>query len=141
MPSRRDGCAARRWTTMPQERTDVMGGSIGRSRGMKLSAWLALAAGVSAPARADESPTFERDIRSLDVVLPTQATVPAGAEGMGAGGTVQVVLKVGPLPAASALAFRGDGRHLAVGTHGEVVVWDLPDARPATILHDIPGPV
>jgi hypothetical protein len=82
-----------------------------------------------------------RIVRSLDVVLPTQATVPSGAEGIDPGGAVQVVLKVGPLPAVSALAFRGDGRHLAVGTHGEVVVWDLPEARPAIILHDIPGPV
>ncbi len=232
-----------------------MGGSIGRFRGMGLSAWLALATGMAAPVRADESPTFERDIkplfakrctvchdpkklddpdvsgglaldtyeaalkgtkdrkvivpgkaagselirrlsatdedermplyekplpepqrelirrwidagvprgvataspslagpaegrpkrrivRSLDVVLPTQATIPAGTEGMGPGGAVQVVLKIGPLPAVSALAFRGDGRQLAVGTHGEVIVWDLPDARPAVILHDIPGPV
>jgi WD40 repeat protein len=80
-------------------------------------------------------------VRSLDVVLATDAQVPAGIEGFGKGGAVQVVLRVGPLPAVSALAFRGDGRWLAVGTYGEVVVWDLADARPAVVLADVPGPV
>lgn len=88
------------------------------------------------------APTPRRKIvRSLDVVLATDAKVPPKTEGFGGGGPVQVVLRVGPLPAVSALAFRGDGRWLAVGTYGEVVIWDLAEAHPALVLADVPGPV
>jgi hypothetical protein len=76
---------------------------------------------------------IRRTVRSLDVTLPTEAR--------GQGGAVRVSIRVGPLPAVSALALRGDGRQLGVGTHGAVVIWDLLDARPALILRDIPGPV
>ena len=62
-------------------------------------------------------------------------------EGVGAGGAIRLVLKVGPLPAVSSLAFRGDGRQLAVGTFGAVVVWDLEEGKPALILDDVPGQV
>lgn len=82
-----------------------------------------------------------RIVRSLDVILGTDRTIPPKTDGFGNGGPLQVVLKVGPLPAISALTFRGDGRQLAVGTHGAVVLWDLADARPALVLTDIPGPV
>ncbi|HEV3162945.1 MAG TPA: c-type cytochrome domain-containing protein [Isosphaeraceae bacterium] len=84
---------------------------------------------------------IRRALRSLDVIVPTEAKVPKETRGMESGGTLEVALKVGPLPAVSALAFRGDGRQLAVGTYGAVVVWDLADARPAIALQDIPGPV
>ncbi len=79
--------------------------------------------------------------RSLDVVVPLDVKAPAAPKGLGPGGPVQLVLKAGPLPSTTALAFRGDGRLLAVGTHGAVVVWDLVDGRPALSLADIPGPV
>jgi hypothetical protein len=82
-----------------------------------------------------------RVVRSLDVVIPVEVKVPGGAKGLEPGGSVQVALKVGPLPSVTALAFRGDGRLLAVGGHGTVVVWDLVDGRPAFTLADEPGPV
>ncbi len=83
-----------------------------------------------------------RIVRTLDVVVPSDAKVPAGFEGVEAGtGPVALVLKVGPLPAVTALAFRGDGRQLAVGTFGAVVVWDLEKAKPALVIDDIPGQV
>jgi len=82
-----------------------------------------------------------RIVRSLDVVLPVETRIPPKVEGFGPGGAIQTLLRVGPLPAVSALAFRGDGRQLAVGTFGAVVVWDLADARPALLLAEIPGPV
>lgn len=86
-------------------------------------------------------PAVRRVVRSLDLVLGVERKIPPKTEGFGPGGPMQVVLKVGPLPAITALAFRGDGRQLAVGTHGEVLIWDLADARPALALNDIPGPV
>lgn len=79
--------------------------------------------------------------RQLDVVLTTDAKIPKGIEGFGPGGPLAVALKVGPLPAVTALAFRGDGRLLAVGTLGEVVLWDLVEATPAAVLTDVPGSV
>ena len=82
-----------------------------------------------------------RLVRSLDLVLPIETKAPPKTEGFGPGGALALVLKVGPLPAVTALAFRGDGRLLAVGTHGLVVLWDLYEARPALTLTDIDGPV
>jgi hypothetical protein len=96
----------------------------GAPRGEPVAA-TAEAAAPTRPAR--------RAARTLDVVLPV-----AKAGGKDA---AEVVLKVGPLPAATALAFRGDGGLLAVGTAGQVVVWDLLEGRPAAVLGDIPGAV
>ncbi len=83
-----------------------------------------------------------RIVRALDVVVPTEAKVPPGVEGVSPGtGPVQLALKVGPLPAITALAFRGDGRQLAVGTFAAVVVWDLEEGKPALVIDDVPGQV
>jgi hypothetical protein len=95
---------------------------------------------VAATAPATPPPP-RRIVRSLDVTLPVTTAVPAKTEGFGPGGAVQLALKIGPLPSVSALAFRGDGRQLAVGGHGSVVLWDLAEARPALRIDDIPGPV
>lgn len=79
--------------------------------------------------------------RDLDVVIPVDVKIPGGIDGIKEGGPVEVVLKIGPLPGVSALAFRGDGRLLAVGTHGAVVIWDLVEGSPALTLSEVPGPV
>jgi hypothetical protein len=100
---------------------------------------VAAATGVS-PAAEAKRPA-RRINRAFDVVVPTEAKAPAGLEGVTAGGAVQLALKVGPLPAVTALAFRQDGRRLAVGTFSAVVVWDLDSGTPALILDDIPGQV
>jgi hypothetical protein len=77
----------------------------------------------------------------LDVVIPLELVVPKDYECLGPGGKLELVAKLGPLPAVTALAFRGDGRVLAVGTYGQVILWDLADARAAVTLSEIPGPV
>jgi hypothetical protein len=82
-----------------------------------------------------------RVVRLLDLVLPTEAKVPPSLKGSPQSGRVEVVLKAGPMPAVSALAFRGDGGLLAVGTLGEVVVWDLLSGHPATVLSAVQGSV
>lgn len=79
--------------------------------------------------------------RSLDVTVPVDAKVPPSTKGLEPGGPVQFAWKVGPLPAVTSIAFRGDGRCLAVGSYGSVVVWDLVDGRPSVTLSAIPGPV
>ncbi|MDR3634458.1 MAG: hypothetical protein P4L84_11685 [Isosphaeraceae bacterium] len=106
--------------------------------------WVAVGAprgAAPAVATVATKPDARRVIRSLDVVLPVETKVPAGVAGLKAGGSAQLALKVGPLPSITSLAFRGDGRVLAVGTNGSVVLWDLADGRPALTLNDIPGPV
>jgi hypothetical protein len=82
-----------------------------------------------------------RPVRSLEVVLATDVKLAAGSLNAVQGGALSVSLRVGPLPAVTALALRGDGGVLAVGTHGEVVLWDLNAGRPAGALTEIPGPV
>jgi hypothetical protein len=106
--------------------------------------WVAAGAARGTPTALPEAPVApprRRMIRSLDVTFPATSVAPAKSEGFGAGGPIQLAIKIGPLPAISALGFRGDGRQLAVGTHDTVVVWDLADARPALILRDLPGAV
>jgi len=87
------------------------------------------------------SPSARRVVRTLDVVLSTDRKIPPKLEGLGPGGPLQLALKVGPMPAVNAVAFRGDGQHLAVGTHGQVLLWDLESARPTLTLDQIPGPI
>ena len=79
-------------------------------------------------------------VHTLDVVIPVAVKATGRPNGLG-DGPVRLLLKVGPLPSVTALAFRGDGRILAVGTHGAVVLWDLVEGRPAKTLGDVPGPV
>jgi hypothetical protein len=80
-----------------------------------------------------------RVTRSIDVVLRSDLRLPGGVVDGVSGGPVELVAKVGPLPAITALAFRGDGRLLAVCTGGEVVVWDLNDVLPVSRITDFPG--
>jgi hypothetical protein len=94
-----------------------------------------------APSALTAATPARRIVRSLDLVLGVERKIPPKTEGFGPGGPVQIALKIGPLPSISALAFRGDGRQLAVGTHGEVLIWDLVDARPSLVLSELPGPV
>jgi WD40 repeat protein len=95
---------------------------------------------VAEPPRAVR-PVSRRIVRSLDVTIPIETTVPGGTAGFGPGGALSVALRVAPLPSVTALAFRRDGRLLAVGSHGAVVIWDLADGRPARTLTRLPGPV
>ncbi len=85
--------------------------------------------GSTAPAR----PT-----RKLDVVFPTKAALPKGAN---LPGPLELTLKVGPLPPVAAVAFSPDGKLLAVGTYGRVTVWDLVSGKPAKVLTNVLGSV
>jgi hypothetical protein len=106
----------------------------GAPRGIPLDA-------KGAPAPVASQRPARRIVRALDVIVPTEAKAPPGFEGVESGGPIQLALKVGPLPVVTALAFRRDGRQLAVGTFGAVVLWDLDAGRPALILGDVPGQV
>lgn len=115
--------------TEPQRRLIAQWVAAGAPRGTTTAATAAAA-----------KPAARRVVRSLDVALPIETKVPPGVPGIKDGGPAQLLLKVGPLPSITSLAFRGDGGLLAVGTNGNVVLWDLADGRPALTLNDIPGP-
>ncbi|HEY2157876.1 MAG TPA: c-type cytochrome domain-containing protein [Isosphaeraceae bacterium] len=85
-------------------------------------------------ARPSEKTPSRRVVRSIDVVIPLPS--PGSKEGPGA-----IRVKAGPLPAVSSLAFAPDGKTLAVGTHGQVTLWDLAKREPSRVLDDTPGAV
>jgi WD40 repeat protein len=82
-----------------------------------------------------------RHAAALDVLIPTDVKLAPKTWNAAAGGALVVSAPVGPLPAVTALAFRGDSRLLAVGTYREVVLWDLGAGRPTAALSAIPGSV
>ena len=79
-------------------------------------------------------------VRKLDVVLPTGATAPAGVFGKAAG-KLELGMKVGPLAPVAAVAFSPDDKYLAVGSYGQVVVWDLAAVKPVKLLTNVLGAV
>jgi len=93
------------------------------------------------PAAGDPRPHRLRWVRSLEVSLPSDVQLAPASLNAREGGAMSVTLRVGPLPPVTALAFSGDSRLLAVGTYGQVVLWDLHDGQPAGSLLEIPGPV
>jgi WD40 repeat protein len=127
-----------------ERRMPLMAGALEKDQTELIRRWID-AGNPRGQASAADTPeptsAARRVTRSLDVIVPLELKIPAGVEGLPAGGPVELVLKVGPLPVVSAIAFRNDGRLLAVGTSGEVVLWDLIDGQPAATLTGIPGPV
>jgi WD40 repeat protein len=79
--------------------------------------------------------------RKLDVTLMTEAIPPRGVLGPAAPGKLELSLKVGPLAPVAAVVFSPDGRLLAVGSYGQVTIWDLAAARPAKVLTNVLGAV
>ncbi len=53
--------------------------------------------------------------------------------------TLAAVLKVGPLPAITALAYSPDGSLLAVGTYHAVTLWDMKTAKPIACITEVQG--
>jgi hypothetical protein len=104
--------------------------------------WVAAGApdGIKPP--ADESAVVaagpSRPVRKLPVIFATKAVLPKTANLPGA---LELSLPVGPLPPVAALDFSPDGKWLAVGTYGRVVIWDLASARPVKMLTNVLGAV
>lgn len=85
-------------------------------------------------AKSEAKGPTRRVSRALDVTIGLPATKSKE-------GATQIRLKVGPLPSVSSLALSADGATLAVGTYGQVTLWDLPKREPIAVLDDIPGPI
>lgn len=79
------------------------------------------------------------------VVLPTNLLAPAhllpGNKQPTNTDKLELLLPVGPLPPVATVAFSPDGQRLAVGTYGQVVVWDLDSVRPVKTLTNVLGAV
>ncbi len=88
------------------------------------------------PEEIATAPTTKKaPTRKLDVLIPTTATfgkTPAKLE---------LALKIGPLAPVTAVAFSPDNKLLAVGSYGQVVVWDMAEARPVKLLTNVLGAV
>jgi WD40 repeat protein len=87
------------------------------------------------------STTRKGPTRKLDVLLPTSAIPPAGLFGKSPVAKLQLDMKVGPLAPVAAVAFDKDGKRLAVGSYGQVVLWDLAAARPIKLITNVLGAV
>ena len=79
--------------------------------------------------------------RKADVTIATKLVLPRSIAKPGQTGPLEVVLQVGPLAPIAAVTFSGDGRFLAAGSYGRVVVWDLKAAKPAKVLTSVLGAV
>ncbi len=89
---------------------------------------------VRGEAKKSVAPTRPRRVvRTLDVSIPVDLKLDNKP--------VKVLLKVGPLPAVTALVFRPNSHWLAAGTVGQAIVWDLDEGEPALVLGDLPGSV
>lgn len=92
--------------------------------------------------RVDANRRVRRPTNPLDILIPTENNLPATSLIEPARtGKLEVVAKVGPLPAVTALTIRGDLRELAIGSQGMVVLWDLVDGKPTATVSGIPGTV
>jgi hypothetical protein len=86
-------------------------------------------------------PTKKAATRKLDVLLPTGAIAPTGFAGQKAAGRLELAMKIGPLAPVTAVAFSPDNKFLATGSYGQVVIWDLIEAKPAKLLTNVLGAV
>lgn len=81
-----------------------------------------------------------RRLGTREVRLPSKVTLPedlARDLKLAGPGPLDATLKVGPLAPVSAVAFTPDGKQLAVGGHGHVVLWDLAVGRPIRELDTV----
>ena len=84
-------------------------------------------------------------VRSLDIVLPSAATLTAEVAKTlqpppAQPGKLDLTLKIGPLPPVTALAYDPDGKWLAAGNYGAIAIWDLTKAELLKTF-DMPGAV
>jgi WD40 repeat protein len=91
---------------------------------------------LDAPGVGKSAPT-----RKLDVLIATTTTPPAGSVGKAPAGPLQLALQVGPLAPITAVAFSPEGKTLALGSYGQVVIWDMEKATPIKRLTNILGAV
>jgi WD40 repeat protein len=94
------------------------------------------------PVEVATTPTTKKaPTRKLDVLIPTDALIPAGFVGQKTAGKLTLSMKIGPLAPVTAVAFSPDSKWLAAGSYGQVVIWDLSKAEPVKLLTNVLGAV
>src|SRR5262245_2681132 len=91
------------------------------------------------PDKAIATPAAPR--KKTDVVFVTKAVLPKAVAKPGQTGPLELVVPMHALAPVAAVAFSGDGRFLASGAYGRVVIWDLKEAKPAKVLTNVLGSV
>jgi WD40 repeat protein len=89
------------------------------------------------PAEPEATPTTVPNRRKTDIAIATKNPLPKTVAKPGQTAPLEIVMPVGPLPPITAVAFSNDGRYLASGAYGRVVVWDLKSAKPAKVLTNV----
>lgn len=89
------------------------------------------------PAESDATTSAAPPRRRTDITIATKNPLPKTVAKTGQTAPLEVVVPVGPLPPITAVAFSNDGRFLASGAYGRVVVWDLKIAKPAKVLTNV----
>ncbi len=79
--------------------------------------------------------------RRLDVAITATSTAPAGAFGAKSAGKLDLTMKIGPLAPITAVAFNPASTLLAVGSYGQVAVWDLVKGQPVKVMTNVLGAV
>lgn len=87
-------------------------------------------------------PAKKAPTRKLDVVVPTTSSPPSAIPfGLKTTGKLDLALKIGPLAPVTAVAFSADSNLLAMGSYGQVVLWDLTKAQPIKQLTNVLGAI
>ncbi|MSR55339.1 MAG: hypothetical protein EXS09_18950 [Gemmataceae bacterium] len=87
------------------------------------------------------SPGVTPPRRRTEITLATKLPLPKSVAKPSQTAPLELVAPIGPLPPVAAVAFSGDGRFLASGAYGRVIVWDLKIAKPAVVLTNVLGAV
>lgn len=93
------------------------------------------------PAETDapiSTPTAPR--RRTDISIATRP-LPKNVAKAGQTTSLELVVGIGPLAPMTAMAFSNDGRYIATGSYGRIVVWDLKTAKPVRVLTNVLGAV
>jgi hypothetical protein len=91
--------------------------------------------------RDAETAAAVRPRSKIDVTVPTTLVPPADTFPGVPPAPLQLALKVGPVPPATAVDFSPDGRWLACGSYGLVTLWDLSMGQVVRVLGGLPGTV
>ena len=132
--------------TDPEQRMPRDADALSKQEIELIKRWIDLGAVEGkAPAELAQSPhtivTRSKAVRK-EVGLATQLTLPpALTKGQTSRSQLQLVVKASPVDPITALAFRPDGRILAVGSYGKVVLWDFDKLVPKHILTNVLGAV
>jgi len=87
------------------------------------------------------APSVAPPRKRTDITFTTKLVIPKAVAKAGQTAPLELVAAIGTLPPVAAVVFSGDGRFLATGAYGRVIVWDLKTAKPVVVLTNVLGAV